>query len=206
MIVRVGQAVIDCFEAHSIAEFRIGLSETNSLPPGRGMLFICPKTTDDRPWSFWMPSKMKFGLDIVYITASGHISLIHANCQPGDGKKYPGTGRWVLEVPAGFCAEAGIKHQDKVEFEEEHELDAMQSTDLLRTLTTASKVATMADVVAQSTETEPYSRAPSVAPTTPPEERSRIRDTLTNQVPDGGLAVTEGPIHDESWNSPTRGS
>lgn len=139
MIVRIGEAVIDCAVATTPEEFSIGLSETPSLEPGHGMLFACPVTMADKKWSFWMPPKMKFALDIIFISLDGRVSIIHENCQPGDKRYFTGTGRWILEVPARFCNSMSIHRSDKVEFEEEKEHEAMQSSDVLRTLSTAKK-------------------------------------------------------------------
>lgn len=197
MILRVGQAIIDCFEAHSPAEHSVGLSETESLEDGQGMLFVYPK---EMYHSFWMPGTMKFPIDILFIHGNDAIGRIHEHCEPGAKERFIGKGMHVLEVPAGFCAKAGIKKGDKIHLEEEAELEASTSSDLLRTLSTASLKISQ---ISQSTESAPYSRVPSKAPSAPT-ERFMDHDTFDNQIPEGGTGVTNGPIHDESWNSPTR--
>lgn len=205
MLVRIGKASISCKEAKTPDEQRIGLSQTASLADGEGMLF---SYLNEVYHSFWMPKSMKFPIDIVFIHDDSSVGRIHEHCEPGASAKFLGRGQWVLEVPAGFCAKLGVKKGDAVEFEEEHE--AMQSSDLLRTLSTASmgdlpvEEASMGHL-AQSTESDPYSRSPSPTQSNPT-ERFMGHDTFDNQIPEGGAAVTNGPIHDEEWNSPTRAS
>jgi len=193
VIVHVGKAIIDAFEAHSPEEQTIGLSQTESLADGQGMLFVYPK---EQLHSFWMPESMKFPLDIIFVTNDSRVERVASLPLGG---KITGRGQWVLEVPAGFCARAGVKQGDKLTLEEEHpdELEASTSSDVLRTLSTASRSG-------QSTETAPYQRPPSTPSSTPPQERFKNNDMLDMRNLDGGGNVTQGPVHDESWNSPTR--
>ena len=306
MIVRIGQAVIDCVEAHTPKEQSVGLSQTDSLADGQGMLFV---HSSDALRSYWMPISMRFGIDIVFIGEDQKVRKITADRKPGEPGSCPGIAKWVLEVPAGFCARAGIKQGEPVQFDEEAEasmddvLEASTSSDLLRTLSAASLTsqstisedASMSvpgmpiqefvssgllqevnrlllhpmglavsvvypnegepyldkivdarsdpegmrfgtpdpskaksvqalfeakraqreailgyhvqpvpgEHVAQSTETAPYSRPVSTSPGHP-EERFMHQTLLDDQIADGGPAVSNGPVHDESWNSPTR--
>lgn len=269
MIVRIGQAVVECAVAATPGEHRVGLSKTESLAPGMGMLFTpTDKLERDRPLCFWMPRRMRFGLDIVYIGANKRVRAVHPDCWPDD-KRYPGFACWVLEVPAGFCKSVGIEVGQEAAFDEVVEHESMQSSDVLRGLVqarmaytrnyeeetlvvkgTKEAIGVLEDMIkhihqasrtghsfyvvcdpdssevkkfgidgdgafrvqsvtrlvargAQSTETAPYSRAPSIAPTTSPQDRFQ-----NVSVPSGtdSVDVTQGPIHDESWNSPTRAS
>lgn len=95
-----------------------GLSETESMPADRGMLFVFDR---ERELTFVM-REMDFGLDIVYVAANGTITSIHHAEAPGpdeDGESqgYPGRGQYVLEVNFGWTAERGVEVGDRVEFE-----------------------------------------------------------------------------------------
>lgn len=355
MLIRIGGAAIDCWEAHSPDEHSVGLSDTAELDDGQGMIFVYGGMSHH---SFWMPESMKFPIDIIFINDQCKIEAIYDGCQPGtDG--YNARAQWVLEVPAYFCERHGITPGDKVLMDTV--VEGTQSSDLLRSLSTASKEARsrcircqgldgnckcggrcpectaheagehivegcestyprpstkkaatlspmdvhtsmvaqaspklmtvdefielgllqevnrlvlhpmglaisavipddgsparfesildyrddpvgmifekvdaiksdrveqmhqeksgarMKDLgyhiqpagpvgmgqIAQSTETAPYDRAPSTAPSRPT-ERFMEHDTFDNQIPEGGPGVSNGPIHDEEWNSPTR--
>lgn len=186
MIVRIGEALIDCFEAHTPGEHSVGLSQTESLAPGSGMLFFYPNEAER---SFWMPKGMRFPLDIVFISDFHKITHICENAAPGSAG-YTARARYVLEVPAGFCKQVGIRVGSYIALEDELEHAAMQSSDVLRGVTTA-----------QSTESEPYQRAPSTAPAG---ERFQNAAPLSEQVGSDSLDVSNGPLRDETYGSPTR--
>jgi len=96
---------------------RIGLSRTDSLDNGTGMLFVHP---DVGSYSYVMRN-MSFGLDIVFVDADGTVTEIHDAAQP-DGEydeTYPGRGKYVLEVPRGWSATVGLSVGDRVEISEE---------------------------------------------------------------------------------------
>ncbi len=95
-----------------------GLSETESLPPDRGMLFVY-STVADR--TFVMRG-MDFGIDIVFADADGRITTVHHAPAPGpdeDGseQRYPGRGQYVLEVNRGWTTERGIGSGDVLRVE-----------------------------------------------------------------------------------------
>jgi uncharacterized membrane protein (UPF0127 family) len=137
VLVRIKDALIDAKEATTPQEHAIGLSKTDSLADGEGMLFPFEK---EEARVFWMPASMKFSLDILFIGVSSDILTIFEDCEPGCPMKFRGLAKWVLEVPAGFCKKMGIEPGDTVTFDEEEiELDAQVSSDILRTLSTASK-------------------------------------------------------------------
>jgi uncharacterized membrane protein (UPF0127 family) len=189
MIVRHGQTIIDCVEARTPSQQAVGLSETASLPVGNGMLFVYEYEAER---SFWMPKTMRFPIDIVFISDFRKVTKICEGAQPGSRNRSVGRARHVLEVPAGFCQAAGIRVGSYVEFEEETEHASMQSSDVLRSLTTA-----------QSTESEPYQRAPSVAPS---DDRFQQAAPLSDQVGSDSLDVSNGPLRDDTYGSPTRSS
>ena len=93
----------------------IGLSQTDSLPEDRGMLFLF-----DKPdyYPFWMKG-MKFPLDILFIRDSTIVS-IKRNLQPPTSEGNPPSyapeqpADRVLEINAGLCDKYNINVGDVV--------------------------------------------------------------------------------------------
>jgi len=76
-----------------------GLSDTSSLPEDRGMLFVHER---ERGLTYVM-REMDFGIDIVFAGADRVITEIHHAPAPGpdedgENQRYPGRGKYVLEV------------------------------------------------------------------------------------------------------------
>jgi hypothetical protein len=95
------------------AERERGLMFRGSLPTGHGMLFVFPASTDHQ---FWMRNT-PLALDIVFIDEERRIVGIRTDTIPYSERRL-GIGRpsrYVLEVPAGFCASAGIAVGDRVD-------------------------------------------------------------------------------------------
>ena len=95
-----------------------GLSDTESLPENRGMLFVF-ETADSHTF---VMREMDFPLDIVYADVDGTITDIHHAPEPGpneDGEdqRYPGFGQYVLEVNYNWTTDRGVESGDKVVFE-----------------------------------------------------------------------------------------
>ena len=95
-----------------------GLSGRTNLEKGKGMLF---KFDQDTVVSFWMKD-MKFSIDIIWINDEKVAKIDEKLPLPDEGKlpkRYasPEGVDFVLEVPAGYAAEVGIKTGDKVAFE-----------------------------------------------------------------------------------------
>ena len=95
-----------------------GLSDTESLPENRGMLFVYEQVSDHT----FVMREMDFGLDIVYADADGTITRIHHAPAPGpnengNDQKYPGRGQYVLEVNRGWTTERGVTAGDRLVFE-----------------------------------------------------------------------------------------
>lgn len=95
-----------------------GLSNTESLPEDRGMLFVFDS---ERDLTFVM-REMDFAIDIVYIDSNGTITSIHHAPAPGpdeDGNDqgYSGTGQYVLEVNHHWTTDRGVEAGDQVAFE-----------------------------------------------------------------------------------------
>lgn len=95
-----------------------GLSDTESLPEDRGMLFVFD---GERDLTFVM-REMDFAIDIVYIDSNGTITSIHHASAPGpeedgESQSYPGRGQYVLEVNHHWTTDRGIEVGDRVAFE-----------------------------------------------------------------------------------------
>src|SRR3989344_6137269 len=99
--------------ADSQEEKEIGLSETNSLPQEKGMIFLFEKPG---LYSFWMKN-MKFPIDIIYIN-NDQIVTIQNNVQPVKEQESPTVytstepADKVLEIQAGLAKTYGFKKGD----------------------------------------------------------------------------------------------
>jgi uncharacterized membrane protein (UPF0127 family) len=96
----------------------LGLSDTESLPEDRGMLFVY----DDAENRSFVMRRMDFGIDIVYAGPDGEITEIHHAEAPGpdeDGndQRYPGWGQYVLEVNLDWTTERGVEAGDRLAFD-----------------------------------------------------------------------------------------
>ncbi len=98
----------------------LGLSDTDCLPPDRGMLFVYQ---EPQPLTFVMRD-MDFGIDIVHIDGNGVITSIQHADPPEEGEsgeepkhQYPGTGQFVLEINYDWTTEHGVETGDVVEFD-----------------------------------------------------------------------------------------
>jgi uncharacterized membrane protein (UPF0127 family) len=112
----IGDASLQVAFAVTGEEQERGLSGTENLAPGTGMLFVFPAETTP---SFWMKD-MRYPIDMIWIDASRQVVDSTENALP---ESYPDTTfsprvpvRYVLEVPAGFFAEQGIMIGDTVSF------------------------------------------------------------------------------------------
>jgi uncharacterized membrane protein (UPF0127 family) len=96
----------------------LGLSDTESLPEDRGMLFVYDEVQE---LTFVM-REMDFPIDIVYADDEGVITTIHHARAPGpdeDGNdlRYPGRGQYVLELNQHWTTERDVEAGDVLEFE-----------------------------------------------------------------------------------------
>jgi len=93
----------------------VGLSETASLGPTEGMLFV----HDEEGEHTYVMRNMSFPLDIIFIDANGTITTIHHAPTPPEGEQYseeyPGYGKYVLEVNRGWTNRTGVEVGDRVE-------------------------------------------------------------------------------------------
>jgi len=109
-------ATVDVRVADSLPKRYTGLSDTDSLGPNEGMLFV----HDGEARHAYVMREMAFPLDIVFVGADGTITRIHhAELSPegtadSDLTRYAGRGRYVLEVPYNYTVERGIEPGDRV--------------------------------------------------------------------------------------------
>jgi hypothetical protein len=93
-----------------------GLSDTDSLGENEGMLFVHGREGE---YAYVM-REMAFPLDIVFVDATGTITRIHHAELPPEGTsgddltRYPGRGKYVLEVPYGYTDDRGIEVGDRL--------------------------------------------------------------------------------------------
>jgi len=90
-----------------------GLMYRRELPPGRGMLFVFPRSEEH---AFWMKNTF-IPLDMIFIDESLRIAGILQQTVPMSavpvsiGK----PSRYVLEVPGGWTREVGIETGNRVD-------------------------------------------------------------------------------------------
>jgi len=112
------RATVTAAIADDRSERKRGLSATETLHPGWGMLFVFETTAD---WKFHMKN-MEFGIDIIYAAADRRITRIHHAPRPGPDENgaaqhYSGPGQYVLEVPYKWTTEHGVKPDDRLVFD-----------------------------------------------------------------------------------------
>jgi len=100
-------------------EQEVGLSETKSLQPDQGMIFLFSKPDYYR---FWMKN-MKIPIDIIYINQNS-IVTIKNNVQPPKNNNENLTiyiptepADKVLEIQAGLSKKYNFKNGDEVKYE-----------------------------------------------------------------------------------------
>ena len=118
--------VVACSDARQLATVTVrisdnrrqrytGLSETASLGPDEGMLFV----HESEGTHTYVMRNMSFPLDIIFIDANGTITTIHHAPTPPEGEQYseqyPGYGKYVLEVNRGWTNRTGVTVGDRVE-------------------------------------------------------------------------------------------
>jgi uncharacterized membrane protein (UPF0127 family) len=108
--------------ADSAIERYQGLSGTDPLDDGEGMLFV---HGSEDSYSYVMRD-MNYPLDIVFVSAEGEITTIHHAELPPEGTpnrnltRYAGRGKYVLEVPYGYTDRVGVEVGDRVVVPEQY--------------------------------------------------------------------------------------
>jgi uncharacterized membrane protein (UPF0127 family) len=92
-----------------------GLMWREELPAGQGMLFVF---AEEEVQSFWMRNTL-IPLDMLFIDSEGRVVGIVERAQPRTltGRSVGVPGRYVLEVPGGWCQSEGIATGDTVELQ-----------------------------------------------------------------------------------------
>ncbi|ERG96142.1 DUF192 domain-containing protein [Haloquadratum walsbyi] len=93
-----------------------GLSNTDSLATDEGMLFI----HDNEDRYVYVMRNMSFPIDIIFIDMTGTITRIHHAEMPTSTtddslQRYPGHGKYVLEVSYNYTQEHNITVDDRVQ-------------------------------------------------------------------------------------------
>ncbi|TQQ81331.1 DUF192 domain-containing protein [Halonotius terrestris] len=108
-------ATVDARIADTPKKRFTGLSNTSSLGPNEGMLFI--HGTEGQ--QSYVMRGMSFPIDIVFINADGEIMTIH-HADVDTYGPYPGTGKYVLELPHNYTTDNDIAVGDRVEIPAEY--------------------------------------------------------------------------------------
>lgn len=114
---------VSCEIADSPKKLTEGLSEYEKLGENQGMIFVY---SQERPSvSFWMPARMNFPIDFLFLNKDKKIVHLIRNAQPcksnlaEDCPSYTSANKatmYVVEVVAGFCDKEGVKIGDTLEF------------------------------------------------------------------------------------------
>ncbi|WP_262174851.1 DUF192 domain-containing protein [Haloarcula laminariae] len=108
-------ATVDVRIAANYSQRYTGLSDTESLGPDEGMLFV----HGEEDVQTYVMRDMDFALDIIYIDANRTITTIHHAPPPPEGERYSerysGRAKYVLEVNRGWANRTGVGVGDTVE-------------------------------------------------------------------------------------------
>lgn len=113
-------ATADVTVADSLSERYTGLSDTESLGPNEGMLFVHPVEGEHT----YVMRNMSFPIDIVFVAANGQITTVHHAELPEEGEDlepYRGHGKYVVELPYRFTDRHGVDVGDTVRIPQRHQ-------------------------------------------------------------------------------------
>ena len=112
--VQIGSETVQAEVAADPASRRRGLMHRQSLPSGRGMLFVWPRAAVR---AFWMKNT-QIPLSVAFLDASGRILNIHRMVPNNAERRYRSRGqaRFALEVPRFWFRRHGIRPGDWVRF------------------------------------------------------------------------------------------
>lgn len=97
--------------ADTTQERYTGLSNTDSLGPDEGMLFVHDREGEKA----YVMRDMAFPIDMVFIGADRRITTIHhAPVEERPLTRYRGRAKWVLEVPFNWTIDHGVAVGDRV--------------------------------------------------------------------------------------------
>ncbi|TKX75976.1 DUF192 domain-containing protein [Halorubrum sp. GN11_10-6_MGM] len=107
-------ATVEARVADGFVKQYVGLSATDELDGGEGMLFVHGESAERA----YVMRDMAFPLDIVFADANGTVTTIHeAEPESRPLTRYEGTGRYVLEVPRGWSERHGVEPGDRLVIE-----------------------------------------------------------------------------------------
>ncbi|ELZ44202.1 hypothetical protein C464_15255 [Halorubrum coriense DSM 10284] len=104
-------ATVEARVADGLLKQYVGLSATDDLDAGEGMLFVHGDVAERA----YVMRDMAFPIDIVFVDADGTVTTVHeAEPESGPLTRYEGTGRYVLEVPRGWSERHGVDPGDRI--------------------------------------------------------------------------------------------
>lgn len=107
-------ATVDGRVADTFEKRYTGLSDTESLAPDEGMLFV----HDDEEEHSYVMRKMDFPIDIIFIDANGTVVQITHASVDGENAPYSAPAKYVLEVNRGWANRTGVGVGDRVRIPE----------------------------------------------------------------------------------------
>ena len=87
-----------------------GLSDTDSLDPDEGMLFVHEREGEHS----YVMRDMDFPLDIIFIDGNGTVVRVAHASVDGDGAPYEARAKYVLEANRGWANSTGLDEGDTV--------------------------------------------------------------------------------------------
>ena len=109
-------ATVEARVADGFLKQYVGLSATDDLDAGEGMLFV----HGDAAERAYVMRDMAFPIDIVFVDTDGTVTTIHeAAPESGSLTRYEGTGKYVLEVPRGWSERHGVDPGDRLVIDRE---------------------------------------------------------------------------------------
>jgi uncharacterized membrane protein (UPF0127 family) len=106
-------ATVEARVADTDTKRRVGLSETDSLAPDEGMLFVHAEESRHAYVMSGPREEMSFPLDIVFLDANGTVTTIH-HAAVDAGGQFAGRAKYVLEVERGWANRTGLDVGDTV--------------------------------------------------------------------------------------------
>jgi len=110
-----GEVAVEVEVAQTDEQRRIGMMLRRHCPDGQGMLFLMP---DEREHAFWMKNTL-IPLDMIFVTGDLSVAGVVAQAEPLtlSSRSVGKPSRYVVEVPGGFAARAGITAGARVRIE-----------------------------------------------------------------------------------------
>jgi uncharacterized membrane protein (UPF0127 family) len=107
-------ATVEARVADGFVKQYVGLSATEELDAGEGMLFVHSGSAERA----YVMRDMAFPVDIIFAGANGTVTTVHeAAPESPPLTRYEGTGTYVLEVPRGWSDRHGVDPGDRLVIE-----------------------------------------------------------------------------------------